>query len=190
VEIPILFPTGRTLVIKFFVTSLDSSCSAVLGYNWLRQYNLMIDWSTGHIKFCSTEYRGPAPLPDPSEPTLKPPHQKPVIDLIPETPSVPITPPYISLISTPAYLCAAHLPGFVVFQPSLRDLTYGKAVQYNTTSPVDLSSIPEEYHKFANVFSKKKADTLPPHWSYDLKIKIEEGASPPPAHMYSLSPWN
>ena len=36
VEIPIHFPTGIMLVIKFFVTSLDSSCSAVLGYNWLK----------------------------------------------------------------------------------------------------------------------------------------------------------
>ena len=58
----------------------------------------------------------------------------------------------------------------------------------DTMPAVDLSNVPEEYHKFVDVFSKKKADTLPPHRSYDLKIELEEGASPPPRHMYSLSP--
>ena len=52
----------------------------------------------------------------------------------------------------------------------------------------DLSDIPEDYHEFADVFDKKKADTLPPHRSYDLKIETEEGAVPPSNHMYSLSP--
>ena len=57
----------------------------------------------------------------------------------------------------------------------------------HTVPSVDLSNVPEEYHKFANIFNKKKADTLPPHCSYDLKIELEEGASPPPGCMYSLS---
>ena len=64
----------------------------------------------------------------------------------------------------------------------------GKATHSNTTPAVDLSSVPEEYHEFVDVFSRKKADTLPPHRSYDLKIELEEGASPPPGCMYSLSP--
>ena len=51
------------------------------------------------------------------------------------------------------------------------------------TSPMSLRN-----HEFADVFNKKKADTLPPHRSYDLKIELEEGASPPPGRMYSLSP--
>ena len=53
---------------------------------------------------------------------------------------------------------------------------------------MDLSDILEDYHEFADVFDKKKADTLPPHRSYDLKIEMEEGAAPPSNHMYSLSP--
>jgi hypothetical protein len=52
----------------------------------------------------------------------------------------------------------------------------------------DLSAIPKEYHEFADVFNKKKADTLPPYCPYDLNIKTEEGAITPPSCMYSLSP--
>ena len=29
---------------------------------------------------------------------------------------------------------------------------------------------------------------LPPHWEYDLKIELEEGANLPPSRLYSLSP--
>jgi hypothetical protein len=51
----------------------------------------------------------------------------------------------------------------------------------------DLNGVPEEYHDFADVFSKSKADTLAPHRPIDLKIELEEGVQPPPGRMYSLS---
>ena len=57
----------------------------------------------------------------------------------------------------------------------------------STGNLIDLLDIPEDYHEFADVFDKKKADTLPPHRFYDLKIEMEEGAVPPSNHMYSLS---
>ena len=53
--------------------------------------------------------------------------------------------------------------------------------------PVDLTGVPPEYHDYADVFSKKKADTLAPHRPFDLKIKLEEGAEPPIGRLYSLS---
>jgi len=51
----------------------------------------------------------------------------------------------------------------------------------------DLSNVPSEYHEFANVFSKTKAETLSAHRPYDLKINLEEGAQPPVGPIYSLS---
>ena len=42
----------------------------------------------------------------------------------------------------------------------------------------DLSNIPEEYHDYADIFSKGKADTLPPHCRYNLKINLEDGTEP------------
>ena len=130
-EILIHLLTGLTLVIRFFVTSLNSSCSAVLGYDLPRQYNPLIDWSTGQILFHSAEHRGPAPstshrkadsLPHPSEPL----ELTPMITLTPKS-STSISPLQISLINAPAYLCTVHLPGLEVFQLSLtREGTYGK----------------------------------------------------------------
>ena len=52
---------------------------------------------------------------------------------------------------------------------------------------LDLSNIPEEYHNFADVFSKMKADTLALHHPYNLKINLEEGTSPPVKPLYLLS---
>ena len=39
-----------------------------------------------------------------------------------------------------------------------------------------MSGVPEEYHEFADVFSKTRADILPEHRPYDLKITLEDGA--------------
>jgi len=50
-----------------------------------------------------------------------------------------------------------------------------------------MSGVPEEYHEYADVFSKERADTLPDHCPYYLKIDLEDGAEPPLGRMYSLS---
>ena len=55
------------------------------------------------------------------------------------------------------------------------------------TETPDLSNVLSEYHEFANVFSKTKAEVLTPHHPYDLKINLEEGAQPLVGPMHSLS---
>ena len=44
---------------------------------------------------------------------------------------------------------------------------------------IDLSSIPEEYHEYANVFSKSKAEILALHHFYDLRIELEKDSHLP-----------
>jgi hypothetical protein len=196
-ELPVTFPTGEKFNLTFYVTSLDSSCSTVLGYNWLKQYNPLIDWISGHISFRSSDHRGLAPSTSPVVadplPQTPPPVNTPLAPSIPipdsnpkipETPEPFVTPPPISMINAAAYLRASKLPGSVTFQLQLTpDGLFGKSA---TEVPADLSSVPEEFHEFADVFSKGKADALPPHRSYDLKIDLEEGTLPP-SRMYSLS---
>ena len=44
---------------NFYVTPLDSNCTIVLGYRWLTQYNLLIDWVANSITFHTTESQKP-----------------------------------------------------------------------------------------------------------------------------------
>src|SRR5260221_1424868 len=58
-----------------------------------------------------------------------------------------------------------------------------------TAQPEDaLSGVPQEYHKFCNVFSGEKANVLAPHQPYDLKINLEEGMKLFHRLIYSLLP--
>jgi hypothetical protein len=47
--------------------------------------------------------------------------------------------------------------------------------------------IPKEYQEFLPLFSKVIAETLPPHRSYDHKIKLQKGFTPTFGPIYSLS---
>ena len=59
--------------------------------------------------------------------------------------------------------------------PSVSSLSISKSV-----------TLPSEYADYADVFNKGKADRLPPHRSFDLKITLD-GPQPPPSHLYSMS---
>jgi len=50
-----------------------------------------------------------------------------------------------------------------------------------------MSTIPEDYHDFMDIFSKSKASKLADHRPYNLKITLDEGTSPPYSPIYSLS---
>ena len=51
VQIPIQFPSGEVVDKDFYVTLLDSLCAIVLGYNFLLQHNLLINWQAGTLNF-------------------------------------------------------------------------------------------------------------------------------------------
>src|ERR1700677_4541301 len=63
----------------------------------------------------------------------------------------------ISLVNAVAYVRACKLPGTQECTLNLKDIS-GRATSKSDSPPVDLSSIPEEYHNFADVFDKAKAD--------------------------------
>ena len=48
-----------------------------------------------------------------------------------------------------------------------------------------MSTVPEDYHDFADIFTKSKASKLAD--PYDLKITLEKGTSLPYSPIYSFS---
>jgi len=92
----------------------------------------------------------------------------------------------IAIIGAAAFLHASKLLGSHNFELCF----CSSDIQANSTKLIetpDLSNVPSEYHKFADVFSKTKAEVLPPHHPYDLKINLEEGAQPLVGPIYFLS---
>jgi len=94
--------------------------------------------------------------------------------------------PNIIIIGAAAFLHASKLSGSHNFELCLcsSDIQANSAKLAETSN---LSNVPSKYHEFADVFSKTKAEVLPPHCPYDLKINLEEGAQPLVGPIYSLS---
>jgi len=91
----------------------------------------------------------------------------------------------IAIISAAAFLYISKLLGSYNFKLCI----CSSDIQANSTKLAeapDLSNIFSEYHKFANVFSRTKAEVLVSHHSYDFKINLKEGAQPPVGLIYSL----
>ena len=179
------FKTSDITPISFYVTPLDGSCSLVLGHNWFIHNNLLIDWTMSSISFHSLEQSMPAnlctslqPLTPPSStepPTSDPPHFSDCKAL------------HIALISTPAFALACCLKGSMQYSMQLRPQENDLCSASTIPEPTDLSGVPLDYHNFADIFSKSKADMLAPHCEHNLKINLADAASPPLGATYSLS---
>ena len=181
--------------LDFYVTPLDSSCSLVLGYNWLARHNPLIDWVNGLVNFRPSLQENLAPSRvTANTPLVSPSFLDTPLQSLDSAVSIPASEtsvsnserPNIAIIGAAAFLCASKLLGSHNFELCLHSLD----IQANSTKLAetpDLSNVPSEYHEFANVFSKTKAEVLSPHCSYDLKINLEKGAQPPVGPIYSLS---
>jgi hypothetical protein len=140
-------------------------------------------------------------LPDPNPVNIPEPTTKfilnPIVDSIPVpdttlisnsipnnsgTSSVPL----ISLVSVEAFMRSMQSEGAQCFSILAREPLKPDPSDKPKFNP-DLKDVPEVYHKFADVFSRQKANTLLPHWDCDLKINIDEGVKIPVGPIYLLS---
>src|SRR3979490_5661 len=95
--LPIHFLAGKLQTVTFYVTLLDGSCSAVLGYDWLTHYNPTIDWVLGSITFKTSE---PASVPTPLATTAR--STSLHSNNLPNPPK--LTAPRIALVNAAAFL--------------------------------------------------------------------------------------
>jgi len=70
----------------------------------------------------------------------------------------------------------------VASDPEARMIGYVLAVQDNANK-----QIPTEFWQFLGIMSKEAADVLPEHQSYDCKIDLKEGSTPPCGPIHPLS---
>ena len=96
------FPDGSIHSIEFFVTKLDTSVSAVLGYSWLTRTNPCIDWATSQLSFTAPVVPESPPPPELPESVLAPPKEL-ITPQEPSTPSYPLSPASCG-VSTPTSL--------------------------------------------------------------------------------------
>src|SRR5260370_11497943 len=169
--------TGQTDDVEFFVMKLDKGYSVVLGYDWIVKHNPTIDWIETKVIF-----------------------RKPPVVL---TVDKLVTPTVDKLMAMKINICqvsAKNLkklsqePGATMFFVS--KLSDSPSSNYSIR-PIDMKAaelgnkaptLPLEYQEFANIFSGKKVNTLPPHRPYDLQINTEGDAKPFYGPIYSLSP--
>jgi Reverse transcriptase (RNA-dependent DNA polymerase) len=94
--------------------------------------------------------------------------------------------PLISLVSVEAFMRSMQSEGAQCFSILAHEPLKPNFFDKPKFNP-DLKDVPEVYHEFADVFSKQKADTLPPHRNCDPKINIDKGAKLPAGPIYPLS---
>ena len=77
------------------------------------------------------------------------------------------------MIGVDAYCIACRLKRAQMFAVSMKDILYQAEKEAKAkTNPK--SVVPQKYHDFLDVFSKKNSNTFPPHQKYDYKIHLEE----------------
>jgi hypothetical protein len=94
--------------------------------------------------------------------------------------------PLISLVSAEAFMRLMQSEGAQCFSILAHEPLKPDSPDKPKFNP-NLKDIPTVYHEFADVFSRQKAGTLPPHWDCDLKINIDKGMKIPAGPIYSLS---
>ena len=93
----------------------------------------------------------------------------------------------IALVSTSAFALACCLEGSVQYSMQLCLQESDLCSAFTTPETTDLSRVPLDYHDFADIFSKSKANMLAPHCEHDLKINLEDSTFPSLGATYSLS---
>ncbi|SOV08191.1 uncharacterized protein UDID_17314 [Ustilago sp. UG-2017a] len=164
--------------ITFQVTDLGL-CPIILGLPWLKGANPSIDWKSGNITMQSPPLTPSLMAPSQPSPTL--PSASLDIDVID---AIAFDQSLHSDCLTSGTLYSSPVQSQHLLATTTASSDTTMALAYDAGLP---DIIPQEYHQYLDVFSRVKADKLPPPCTYDHQIPLEEGKSPPFGPIYSLS---
>ena len=161
-DLSICFTSGDVTLMTFYVTLLDSDCRIVLGHNWLTRFNPLIDWVLSSITLRLPLHQMPTPSSPPDSSRLDASSLAPMPPQAPpnDTPNAPgLRAPPIAFINAAAYVHMCKLEGSAQFSLQLHQEPDGKLRASSLGDAPDLSAVPEDYHDFADVFSKANASS-------------------------------
>ena len=114
IKLHIHFSSGEKQHVNFYITPLDLSCTLVLGYHWLNQYNPLINWVHNHITFRVNTPNEPTTVQLPKIPAMA----KPQLALPKASPAdwtKPGVTPRVTLINAKAFKRESMMQGSQCF---------------------------------------------------------------------------
>jgi hypothetical protein len=146
----------------FLITKLPATQPVVLGFDFLRTFDPEIDWTHGTLRRKSAN--------PPSTALFT--NNKPESHARSSNSGSTSNPSSIANLSSTSNLATAGFFDDDEDPDDIKDI---------------LRLVPSEYHDFVNVFSKSRADKLPPHRPYDHAIELEGDSLPRTGPIYSTS---
>jgi len=145
--------------ISMLETNLGSY-DVILGLPWMRKHRVQPDWDSERLLINPKTDLKPEPEPE-SNPELD-----------------------ICMIGAAPLSRLSRKPDHEIFAVTMKDIEQALAPK---TFIDPATKLPQQYHDFLDVFSRKEADTLPKHRPYDHRIELEPGKVPPYGPLYGMS---
>ncbi|MBW0546495.1 hypothetical protein O181_086210, partial [Austropuccinia psidii MF-1] len=182
----------------FFIMDSPKGEYLILGYDFLYHFNPIIDWKNGLITYDSSGI-----LPSASDEFATAVNSVALVGE-PKTPSLPSSVHTPSIIPSQSLLPLRDdvfkemkdvgedvaISSLHLFQGDmdLPPLSFHTSLEEEEPEEIEtvLKVVPPAYHQYLDVFSKVKAEKLPPHHACDHHIELE-GLLPPVGVIYSLS---
>jgi hypothetical protein len=166
----------------FYVTGLGKQ-RIILGFSWLHKYNLIIDWKKGEITFKPFQINW-RHLMEKGKQIWQ--EQQPKIEEVvddEETKNWTTLPlkenkmgVYIKLLETDVWIHKTNIATELAIEENSKKM-----------DKTDEQLVPAKYHKYLDIFSKKKAHCFSELRPWDHKIKMKEGFEPKLFKNYNLT---
>ncbi|KAG0154712.1 hypothetical protein PDIDSM_280 [Penicillium digitatum] len=158
----------------------------VLGLPWLKVHDPYVRFAEHSIEFNSDYCRRNCNIPLRSA-KIQALHELPVKSRPRNLPARPTGLEKRDIAAVSLAACAAYArKKYSMFAITTADIE--TALNPKTdTEPDPVSALPEEFRDFAEVFSPKEAERLPPHRSYDHKMVLQEDKPLPFGPLYPMS---